>query len=360
VPNDRLTVLASLQLSDSLQNELRDIRVDLYGASPHELLLAVMLIGLERAPEHLFGRRITNLEAIGHLQFHPDPLVAQYAVWSVSENREWDDRSLRILLEDVPDHPANVRSRVFSLIGSHSTNSKRYQEFVVAWAHDPDPEARRGLAVGLRNVYFSGIEVPLAEWFYREHNLATRRLLLEHMGRHLSNSPNYADVFSDPQAQTVALPPLHSASVLGGDDFTSLQTETPIDMIGFQLGWQRRHGSIIVVNQTITGQQVNVGAVIGHGSATVNQGRIGPSVEQGSEVVDILSQIKRLVEEHAAGPDAAAEAHTVIGEALSKPGKPSITAALTWVRALTAGVNIAAAAKPELIDLADKLHQLVT
>ena len=186
------TLMAAVQHSGHFQNELRIARVQIDYADPPELRLAGILVGLDKAPEHLFSLNIPNREVIGELNLHPDAIVAQYSIWATYENPTLSLKDLRLPLHDVEAKPANIRKYVYQLAAKDVQTAQDNYEFLVRGSEDPDAEARAGLATGLRGVYFDGLETLILDWFNDEKVDRVKQRLLEHMARNADNCSPYA------------------------------------------------------------------------------------------------------------------------------------------------------------------------
>ncbi|MDH2355608.1 5'-methylthioadenosine/S-adenosylhomocysteine nucleosidase [Bradyrhizobium sp. SSUT112] len=186
------TLLAAVQHSGHFQSELRIARVRIDYADTPELRLAGILVGLDKAPEHLFSLNVANYDAIGELNSHPDPIVAQYSVWATYENPSLTLKNLRLPLHDVDAKPPNVRKYVYQLAVKNVQTAQDNYDFLVLGSEDPSAEARAGLATGLRGVYFDGLEALVMDWLNDEDADRVKQRLLEHMARNADNCSAYA------------------------------------------------------------------------------------------------------------------------------------------------------------------------
>ncbi|WP_083860013.1 5'-methylthioadenosine/S-adenosylhomocysteine nucleosidase [Bradyrhizobium diazoefficiens] len=192
LPIEGAILLAAVQHSGHFQSELRIARVRIDYADEPELRLAGILVGLDKAPEHLFSLNVPNYEAIGELNSHPDPIVAQYSVWATYENPRLTLKNLRLPLHDVDAKPPNVRKYVYQLAVKDVQTAQDNYDFLVLGSEDPSAEARVGLATGLRSVYFDGLETLVMDWLNDEDADRVKQRLLEHMARNADNCSAYA------------------------------------------------------------------------------------------------------------------------------------------------------------------------
>jgi nucleoside phosphorylase len=187
-------LLAAAQRTDLFDNQLRSNRVNIDLATPVDLRMAELLVGLGRAPENLFSARHPNSTIIGELNTHDDALVAQYSVWATVENPLLSFAHLRLALKNIESQPKNVRGWVYRLISSDSATAEDHQDLLQAGARDSSEEAREGLAAGLKDTWYEGIENFVVKWALKEENESTRQRLLEHMAAHNERSARYREV----------------------------------------------------------------------------------------------------------------------------------------------------------------------
>jgi hypothetical protein len=64
-------------------------------------------------------------------------------------------------------------------------------EYVELGTRDPAPEARAGLALGLKDTYFDGVEALVLDWFTAEPDIEVSQHLLDHMVKQASNCLSY-------------------------------------------------------------------------------------------------------------------------------------------------------------------------
>lgn len=185
-------LMAAVQHSGHFQEELRVARVRIDYADAPELRLAGILVGLDKAPENLFSLTIPNRDVIGELNSHPDVVVAQYSIWATYENPNLGLKNLRLPFHDVAANPPNVRKYVYQLAAQDVGTAQDNFDFLVLGSEDPSAEARTGLATGLRDIYFDGIETLILDWFSEEQDDQVKQRLLEHMARNGDNCLAYS------------------------------------------------------------------------------------------------------------------------------------------------------------------------
>jgi len=181
LPLEGAIVLAAAQQSGSFNKELGRTKVNIETADVAQLRLAGILVGLNKAPENLFTTRFPNGKVIGQLNTHPDRIVAQYSVWAACENRSLGPKALGIRLKEIEFQPDKVRKYVYQTVVSHVESAVKNYDLLVQGSEDTSFEARNGLAIGLRDVFFDSVDQLILDWFVDEETESVRQRLLEHM-----------------------------------------------------------------------------------------------------------------------------------------------------------------------------------
>lgn len=197
LPLEGFALLAAAQQSPLFSAELAKTRVDIDSASVSELRLATLLLGLRKAPEHMFSGRHPNSDVIGELNPHPDPLVSQYSVWAAYEDPSMTLSNLRIKARDIGNYHSGIRKYGFRLMTEDAATAQVNREYIEAGARDPSREAREGLATGFRSTFFNGAEEITLPWFRDEETATVRDRLLEHMATCSEQCDKYVKPVSD-------------------------------------------------------------------------------------------------------------------------------------------------------------------
>ncbi len=143
--------------------------------------LALVVVGLDRAPPNMLHPRHDNPQLVRALGGHDDNIVSQYSVWAITENPSLRLGDLGIDIRGIEQQPANVRAWVFRLIAMTPEDAERNFEYLELGMRDPVAEARAGLAIGLKDTFFDGLEALVLDWFTGEHDAEVRQHLLDHM-----------------------------------------------------------------------------------------------------------------------------------------------------------------------------------
>lgn len=189
--DEQMITLAALQHVDANKLDLSALPINVETASPDLLKLALVVVGLDRAPQNLMHPHHENSELVKALGGHHDNIVAQYTVWAITENPSLRLSDLGIDIKLVEDQPPNVRAWIFRLIAMSAEDAERNFEYVELGSRDPHAEARAGLALGLIGTYFDGLEGLVLDWFLSEADGDVRQHLMDHMVRQAKNCPSY-------------------------------------------------------------------------------------------------------------------------------------------------------------------------
>lgn len=187
----QMRTLAALQHVPANKLDLKDLPLDVDRATPDLLKLALIVVGLDRSPENLLNPRHSDAEMVKALGTHHDPVVSQYCVWAVTENDKLRLAHLGIDLKDIENQPDNVRSWLFRLLAIEATAAEPHWEYINLGMGDPSVEARKGLAVGLRNTFVDVFEPLVMEWVTSEQDPEVRHHIMDHIVRQAQHSSRY-------------------------------------------------------------------------------------------------------------------------------------------------------------------------
>jgi hypothetical protein len=185
-----MVTLAALQHIPPSKLDLSSFPINIDIASPEILRLALVAVGLGKAPEPTFGN-YTQQDIIKALGGHDDILVSQYAVGAITENPRFTVADLAFDIKDVEQKAANIRAWVFQLLAMRPDSAIEYQEYLTLGSRDDKVEPRIGLATGLRDTFYDGLEELVLEWVYSEADVEVRNLLIDHMIRQAARCPLY-------------------------------------------------------------------------------------------------------------------------------------------------------------------------
>jgi hypothetical protein len=196
--DEQMVTLAALQHVDENNLDMSSFPIKVDQASPDLLKLALVVVGLDRAPPNMLHPKYSNGELVKALGGHHDSIVAQYTVWAITENPSLSLNDLGVDVQLVEQQPENVRGWIYRLIAMKAEDAERNFEFVELGSRDPSAEARLGLAMGIRETaYFDGLEGVILDWFLNEAEIEIRQCLMEHMIKQSSECASYEQMVLD-------------------------------------------------------------------------------------------------------------------------------------------------------------------
>lgn len=347
--NEQTVTLAALQHVPATKLDLSCLPLRVDQADPELIKLGLIVVGLDRAPPHLFEPNYDNAAMVRAVGAHHDPVVSQYSVWAITENPALGVADLGIDLKNIEQLPANVRAWVFQLLAIESACTDVHTEYIKLGIDDKSAEARLGLAVGLKDS-FSATQVPLVlEWFTREMDGEIRQQILDHLIRQAECSDAYMqhalDAFERGNADerermlaTAAGSPLYSR----------------LSAIKYDGGNDLFRGTTIVQNKTINVGNIQAGAMSIDGNATQTGNATNTYNAQTLEILqERLADAEREVRNSPADIQTRKEALAAIESAKKTPTKDNLANAVTAMgkvaslaqNALGAGTALAGIAK---------------
>jgi hypothetical protein len=186
--------LAALQNTDPGKIQIGDVCIDIYAADPVVLRLGLITVGLNKDIENLFHPKHKNAEFVRHLGQHDDNVVQQYSVWSVIENKRLTFADLGIPLDSIERLAPNVQSKMYQLVAERDDDLRRRLCLTSRGSIAAPDDAREGLAKGIKDNYYDGLETVTIEWFQQEQHKPIREILAEHIARFSDECGPYEDL----------------------------------------------------------------------------------------------------------------------------------------------------------------------
>jgi hypothetical protein len=359
VPLNGVTLLAAAQQTDIFLPRLATNRVNIDRASEAELRLAAVLLGLDKAPEHLFDISHANRAIIGSLNRHPDPLVAQYSVWAICENQLLSVSDLGVPLKEIEDLPDNVRGYVFRLISVDAETAEAHREYLSVGSEDPSQKARQGLAAGLHHAYFDGLEELTTDWLGGETCEDVKDHLYDHMATYAHRCPAYRQAvitkYTLAGTGSLARRRLEAAAAttqlygdlkrisIRGDTASLFEDEGPL------LGG-------ITVNQ-FNASIVNIGAITGD-NATIHNA-IGSAQNNAQGAAELFKLLAELMSKSSETGRELSYGKELIANAEKPPSKSTVEKVVKWMKGVKDSTSYAITAGHNFHLIYDKLHAIL-
>lgn len=186
--------LAALQTSSAKNIDLGDLRINIQRDNKEILKLALIVIGLNKDIAHLFDPRHSNGTFVRELCRHDDAIVQQYSVWAVTENNNLTLEHLGLRFSEIEGLRPNVQSKMYQLAAQRVPDLRDRLDLIAKGSYSTSAEAREGLAKGVRDVYFDGVEEVIIPWFQQESVPGIRKVLVEHVAAYSDDCGPYADL----------------------------------------------------------------------------------------------------------------------------------------------------------------------
>jgi len=215
------------------------------------------------------------------------------------------------------------------------------REYIELGAGDPETEARLGLAAGLRETYYDGIEALILDWFSGETDQEVVQALLDHMIRQSSKCPTYEEAAIQSYEKEG---PGSAARKRMEAHATGLPLYARFQRISYD-GSNDLFRSMTIMNTTINGG-IQAGAVSVNGDAT-NMGTTNIHYQpQTIEAIQTeLTKAIREIHTSTADPDLKEQALEHVRAAQADPTPDKLTKAIGFlgkieaVTAMAAGVG---------------------
>lgn len=169
------------------------LAVNIDTADAELLKLALIVVGLNRDIQHLLHPRYENGAIVRALGQHDDPIVRQYSVWAVIENKRLGTQHLGISFQRIDWEPPNVQAKLLQLAPTAIADPTERQDVIIEGTLLPSVEAREGLARGLANTFYDGLQDVTIAWASTEADERVLLPLAEHFARHAGEAPSYRD-----------------------------------------------------------------------------------------------------------------------------------------------------------------------
>lgn len=328
-----LIALSALQTVPAKQLDLSGVRINIDKAEATTLKLSLVLVGLDKAPENIFHPSYTNGAIVKELGGHDDGLVSQYSAWAVAENPHLTVSDLGIDPSKIDDQPANVRSYVYRLFGAEKMYTNQQHEIICFGSDDDSAEARLGLAVGLRDTYYDGLDVVGMHWVIDERDEDVRDHLLDHIARNAKFSAGYHRIaveFYDAAEDNPGRRKRMEAAAAGTPLFAEFRRKALKEEEG-------RLFSDLERSPTVTNTFNNYGTIQGQTSVAGTNNVEGNqqnmlAINEAEKAIEALGQAKYEIDAIKLPDDLAKEVTVAITEAQASPTKDRLGAAVTALK----------------------------
>lgn len=353
-----VALLAGAQSSPDLADRVRLSRVNVETATDAELRMALVLVGLNKAPPNTFSIKHENGAIVGALNTHHEKSVAQYSVWAISENSSLSLADLQVPLTDIESLTDNVRGWIYRLIAERDETATKNIDYLYLGAQDPAADARRGLSSGLSHVYFDGLEEMTMEWLPRETESSVSDRLIEHMARAVDR----CEMYGEPVLYAYRNSGIHSllrARISSAASGTKLYRNLKLidleaegsDLL-FDLG--DKMGAKNLVNQNFFG---NVGNVTGSGDIHIDTLQMLAGSQVDESIRPALAQLVTILGKEEVPKEVSVAGHSLVQDAIKNPTKPTLAKLVGWLKNAKEGSASLASTAGSLTKIVDVINE---
>ncbi|MFT8797198.1 hypothetical protein [Zymomonas mobilis] len=331
-------ILTLGQQTDSYDTELRKLRLNLDSATEQELREATLLIGLNRAPDTLFSFRHPVSSVIGDLNTHPNPIIAQYSFWATYENSSLNLSDVRILPEHFSDLPPNVQGWAYRLLTKGEVILPQYHDIIVSASESVHVLAREGMAIGLRDVFYDGLDTIILDWDIEENNALIKDHLLDHMARNSHRSIGYREeilrVYRSSSPSSILRARIEAAN-------TDEQLSLELRKIALQTSDPDLFSTIAGTQMTNTmnfNSTVNAGGISNSGTGNIGTVNFKTASEAQEESIKLLNNlIEKIEKSDTEASSQLTETKTLSQEAAKSPTQSTVGRVVSTLKTLKEG-----------------------
>ncbi len=351
--NEQTVTLAALQHVPAMKLDLSCLPLRVDRADSELIKLGLIVVGLNRAPPHLFEPNHSNAAMVRAMGGHHDPMVSQYSVWAITENQHLGVADLGIDLKSIEQLPANVRAWVFQLLAIDSADTDAHVEYIRLGIEDQSAEARLGLAVGLQNTFSQTLEPLVLDWFTRELTGEVMLQVLDHLIRQADRSAAY---------KSHVLAAFERGNADDRDRMLATSAGSPLysilSKIKYDGGADLFRGATEVTNQTFNIGNIQTNSLAINGNSSQTGSVTNTYNAQTLEAIQShLTDAEREIRNSAADVGTQKEALRAVEAAKKEPTKDNLGAVVTAIGKVEAMAQRALGVSTALVGIAHLISQ---
>jgi hypothetical protein len=337
-------------------------RINIQKADDVLLKCACVCMATSRNKRGVFDPKFKQEEQLVALNQHHAAEVSQYSIYAMFRLPRLQFKDLGFRLDQLPGKPLEVRRWAYRLLSKQQSSLVKNQDlFEEIIRTDRDGGALEGLALGLREMWYDGIERPIVDWYQSQYEERVQVALLEHMARQSDRSSSYSDFVIDRYRNGATS--LLQARLKEAATTTALYGK--LQVLDDEL--VNRQGSLFVNvsdggtfnmaknTQIFTGGNVNIGVNTVGGNSISN--KVDQEIELSQDMRALTLRLQKIADSNKNSIEGKA-ASEALANLTKSPSQKSLTTALETVRKwLGAGALVAEAASlaKDFVDAASNL-----
>ncbi|MER9867383.1 hypothetical protein NKJ35_09315 [Mesorhizobium sp. M0136] len=217
-------------------------------------------------------------------------------------------------------HPDNVRSYIYRLFGSEANYSTLRHDIILQGVDDQSQEARAGLAKGLRDAFYEGLDGVTLNWWSNEPDEEVHQLIVDHFVRQAAHVPGYRslalEIYSNSDERNRER---MEAMAVTREIYKDFRTQSYKDELGSLFGGG--HMTTYNIDKFQSG-------VTSFGGNAVNEGSVNLTLndDQRQQAINVLKQASDEIAKLPISKELTESASKMIDEAKANPSKERLEA----------------------------------
>ena len=170
-------------------------RVNIQKADPVLLKCACVCMATSRNNRNIYDPKFKQTEQLVALNSHDVAEVAQYSIYAMWRMPQIKFGQLGFAPHTLLSRPKDVRRWTYRLLTKQQKEFFRNRDFFEdILVREIDATALEGLALGTRDVWYDGIEIPVIDCFNSAQDDRVKNAILEHMARQSDHCSSYPEL----------------------------------------------------------------------------------------------------------------------------------------------------------------------
>lgn len=354
LPLEDAFILSASQYSSSMFDEIAKKKINLDYAPDLDLKNVAVLIGLDKAPENIFHPKYPNKDVLGKLNLHDNKKVAQYSIWALVENENYNIEDLGLEIKDVESFSENVRAWIYKLMIEKEELALKHKSYIFEVASkDTSNEAREGLASSLIDIYFPQLEECTIDWVNTEQDSEVKALLYDHMASVAYRCPAYKTQVEN-RYKAYGIGSLERLRLESASEGTNMYKGLK------QISHNEESGSLFNLREIPMGDTYNIennsGIIMGR-EATVSKSTLSTINKiKNDELKKFYEDFAKFIDTHDVSAQQKEEAEKIIADIAVEPKKTLLIQTRDLINKIKGGISESATS----IESAQTIYEAIT